>query len=145
MQSILNQLREAQTSAKSQENVLESAGLTPKEWLQMIKELREEGVELQAWDDALLEYKFQGVYLFDRTKIYVDLQDPWLGAFRSLFVIRERYGKVCSGYELCNPEDCLAKTACPGACDACASSYGAWALADEALQAFANEVSLPES
>jgi hypothetical protein len=42
-------------------------------------------------------------------------------AVQALKVIRERYGQVCSPYEICSHR-------------ACESSYGAWATADAALK-----------
>lgn len=47
--------------------------------------------------------------------------------------IRTNYGKVCQEFELCEHP-------------ACASSYGAWAVADEALcSPFSKELSTPDS
>jgi hypothetical protein len=43
-------------------------------------------------------------------------------AVAALREIRQQYGKVCANYELCEHP-------------ACASSYGAWAVADKALRA----------
>lgn len=79
--------------------------------------------------EATGEYPILGVYTTDTTLRDFILATPTdLAAAcdeierlrAALTTIKNTYGQVCDGYELCTHR-------------ACASSYGAWATADEAL------------
>jgi hypothetical protein len=50
---------------------------------------------------------------------------------RALRRIRDTEGKVCRGYEICGPDNCLAPQCEPWRANN--SSYNAWTIADEAV------------
>jgi len=114
--SILQPLRQAQASAKEREETVETAFLTPQEFLTLHREVEGEGTKLTCGEASAL------VFFVGETKVEVEFDDDKVRQlFRAAFVIYTSYGQVCPNFELC-------------AHDSCRSSVGAWMSAEEALK-----------
>ena len=116
--SILSALKQAQLSAKKNQEEVTTAFLTPKEFLQLHKELAATGREMTYAEASAL------ALFIDETKVEVELDDDKVRQlFRAAFIIYVAYGQTCEAPSTCGH-------------DSCSASIGAWRTSSEALESW---------